>query len=443
MKNVVGPGSLLAVCMLMLFQVSCDDQDKLEAFLDNENPSVVTNLQTSEVSTQSLNLQWEEATDNVGVTAYEVFQNGVSIGLNGGQTSFLVEGLSPSTTYEYYVVAMDAMENTSDPSEALSVTTPAEEDTQEPSAPSNLESSALTQTSLTLSWDAATDNVEVVNYEVFQDGNSIGTTQGETTLDIDELTPSTSYEFYVIAMDAAGNSSPLSNTISVTTASDQDTEAPQAPTDLNASEITTSTLVLNWTASTDNEAVSSYEVFMGETAIGTTTQTTFNVSDLVAETSYQFKVRASDQAGNVSEFSQVLEVTTASAAPTQTVAQIIQSRDDLSTLNGVLSGFDYGLDDEESGPFTVFAPNNSAFTDFGTLPTGLALNALIAGHVVQGNLSSTELVDQGSATSGAGTTLNFTQGGSDVNINGNAKIIIKDIEATNGVIHIVDMIISN
>ena len=443
MKNVVGRSSFLAVCMLMLFQVSCDDKEKLEAFLDHEKPSMVMNLQTSELGTASLKLQWDAATDNVAVTSYEVFKDEISLGTNNGETTMVIEELSPSTSYNFYVVALDAMENESDPSEPLQVTTPAVDDTQKPTAPSNLESSLLTRTSVTLNWEAATDNVEVVDYEVFQDGKSIGLTQGETTLAISSLTASTAYEYYVVAKDAAGNVSTASNTLSITTLTNSDTEAPQPPTDLRVADVTTTSLVLSWTASTDNETVGEYEIFMEDAAVGKISGTSFNVRSLEPETTYQFKVRAIDNSGNTSEFSQVLEVTTLAAAPTQTVAEIISSRNDLSILNATLSNFDFNLDDEEAGPFTVFAPNNSAFTAFGTLPSGLALNVLIAGHVAEGNHSADELVEQRSITTGASTTLNFSENGTDVIINGNVKIIIKNIQATNGVVHVVDKIITN
>src|SRR5690606_21524150 len=134
-------------------------------------------------------------------------------------------------------------------------------DTEKPTAPSNLESSNLTQTSVTLNWEAATDDVEVVDYEIFQDGTSIGQTNGETTLAISDLVASTNYEYYVIALDAAGNESDASNTLSITTSTDEDTAAPSQPTNLSATNITTTSLVLNWTASTDNEGVKSYEIF--------------------------------------------------------------------------------------------------------------------------------------------------------------------------------------
>lgn len=443
MKNVVGRISLWVVCLLVLFQVSCDDNDKLETFLDNQKPSVATGLQTSELGPEGLVLQWNAADDNVAVTAYEVFQNGTLIDTNEGETTHTVTGLSPATSYEFYVVAFDAMENASDQSEAITVTTPEQTDTEKPTAPSNLESSNLTQTSVTLNWEAATDDVEVVDYEIFQDGTSIGQTNGETTLAISDLVASTNYEYYVIALDAAGNESDASNTLSITTSTDEDTAAPSQPTNLSATNITTTSLVLNWTASTDNEGVKSYEIFNGETSIGTTAETTFNVSDLEADTAYEFKVRATDNSDNISEFSDVLEVRTEATAPTQTVAEIIASRNDLSLLNATITNFDFNLDDEEAGPFTVFAPNNSAFTAFGTLPTGLALNVLIAGHVVGGNYSSSELVEEGTLTTGATTTLNISQNGSEIIINGQSTIIVKDIQATNGVIHIVDEIITN
>src|SRR5690606_19963108 len=266
-----------------------------------------------------------------------------------------IDGLSPSNMYEFYIIAMDAMENTSDPSETLSVATPEDADTQSPTAPSNLATSKLTEGSVTLSWETSTDNVEVVDYQVFQDGSSIGLTDGETTFDVSGLIASTQYEFYIIATDAAGNLSEPSNTVSVTTSSDQDTEAPSSPTNLNANEITATSLVLNWSASTDNEAVDAYEVYNGDTSIGNTSNTSFNISNLDPDTNYQFRVRAIDNSENVSEFSDVLEVKTLQeeVEPTQTVAQIIASRNDLSTLNQVLSNYDFGLDDEEDGPFTV------------------------------------------------------------------------------------------
>ena len=71
-----------------------------------------------------------------------------------------------------------------------------------PSAPTNLTASNTTSTTTNLSWNASTDNVGVVGYEIFQeDGSSIGTVPG-TSSTVTGLTPSTTYSFYVQAFDA-------------------------------------------------------------------------------------------------------------------------------------------------------------------------------------------------------------------------------------------------
>ncbi|MBF4484499.1 endonuclease [Flavobacterium sp. CSZ] len=89
-------------------------------------------------------------------------------------------------------------------------------DTQAPTAPTNLASTATTATSVSVSWNASTDNVGVTGYNVYANGvlkNKV------TTLNytITGLTASTNYNIYVTARDAAGNTSLSSNTIAATT----------------------------------------------------------------------------------------------------------------------------------------------------------------------------------------------------------------------------------
>ncbi len=90
-----------------------------------------------------------------------------------------------------------------------------------------------------------------------------------------------------------------------------DTQAPTAPTALAASNVTETTLTLNWTASTDNVGVTGYDVYQGSTNIGSVTGTTSEVSGLTANTAYQFSVVAKDAAGNESAASTIVNVTTA------------------------------------------------------------------------------------------------------------------------------------
>lgn len=101
-----------------------------------------------------------------------------------------------------------------------------------------------------------------------------------------------------------------------------DTEAPTVPTALVATNITANSLTLSWTASTDNIAVTNYEIFRDGTSIGTTATaaTTFNIAGLVCATNATFTVKAKDAAGNTSAAGNALSVTTGNC-PTSFVAE--------------------------------------------------------------------------------------------------------------------------
>ncbi len=91
-------------------------------------------------------------------------------------------------------------------------------DTQAPTAPSNLAASNVAQTTLSLSWNASTDNVGVTGYDVFEGTTNLGSVTG-TSANITGLIAATAYSFKVRAHDAAGNNSGFSNTVNVTTLS--------------------------------------------------------------------------------------------------------------------------------------------------------------------------------------------------------------------------------
>jgi endonuclease I/chitodextrinase len=89
-------------------------------------------------------------------------------------------------------------------------------DTQAPTAPTNLITSNPSSNSISLSWTASTDNIGVAGYDIYKDGAFYMTVTG-TTATVSGLNPSTTYNFYVIAKDAAGNASTASNTAPGTT----------------------------------------------------------------------------------------------------------------------------------------------------------------------------------------------------------------------------------
>ncbi|MDF2933177.1 MAG: C-terminal target protein [Chryseobacterium sp.] len=93
-------------------------------------------------------------------------------------------------------------------------------DTQAPTAPTNLVANNPTSNSISLNWTSATDNVGVTGYTIYVNGVLNSTVTG-TTATVQGLNPLTTYTFYIIAKDAAGNSSPQSNTATATTLAGQ------------------------------------------------------------------------------------------------------------------------------------------------------------------------------------------------------------------------------
>ena len=89
-------------------------------------------------------------------------------------------------------------------------------DTEAPTTPTNLTVTGSTSSSISLSWTASTDNIIVAAYDIYVDG-TLKTTVTGNSASISGLTPSTTYNFYVIAKDSSGNTSSASNLVSGTT----------------------------------------------------------------------------------------------------------------------------------------------------------------------------------------------------------------------------------
>lgn len=89
-----------------------------------------------------------------------------------------------------------------------------------------------------------------------------------------------------------------------------DTQAPLAPTNLQASNISASQVTLSWTASTDNVGIASYDVYRDGTKIANVAGTVYTDTGLRGETSYAYTVAARDVAGNVSGLSNSVSITT-------------------------------------------------------------------------------------------------------------------------------------
>ncbi len=210
--------------------------------VDITPPVTITDLSANNITETTVDLTWS-TTDNVGVTNYEVFQDisgvgsPVSIGLTGGTTTMNVTGLTLGSSYDFTVYAQDAASNVSSVSNTVVVVTV---DITPPATVNDLTSSNVTDTTASLSWSPVSDNIGVVNYEIFQDDVSIGFSGGLSSFDVTSLTELTVYRFKVTALDAAGNSSALSNVEIVETIKESNSTS---YTNLNSNSIN-----FDWTA---------------------------------------------------------------------------------------------------------------------------------------------------------------------------------------------------
>ncbi len=196
-------------------------------------------------------------------------------------------------------------------------TTGTSADNQPPSVPGNPRVSGLSCNSVTLSWNAATDNAAVTAYDLYHDGQLMKSVSGGTLSTTLSVVAGSTWGLYVNARDAAGNVSQASASVFITPPPCQvDTQKPATPGMLAASASGT-TINLSWTAATDNVGVRAYDVSRGGTKVGTVTgtasappATNFADSGLAARTTYGYTVTARDAAGNVSATSNLASATT-------------------------------------------------------------------------------------------------------------------------------------
>lgn len=176
-------------------------------------------------------------------------------------------------------------------------------DTEAPDAPTAVRTADVTETTAHVAWEAALDNVATTGYNVYVNGEKVNTELVTATeYDLTGLTPATDYSVKIEAVDAAGNVSEKSEAATFTTAKAVDTEAPSVPTDVKASDVTKTGATVTWTASTDNEGVAGYNVYVNGTQVNDTlvATTEYVLTGLTEGTEYTVEVEAVDTNNNVS-----------------------------------------------------------------------------------------------------------------------------------------------
>ena len=179
---------------------------------DTEPPTVPTGLSAIAVNEMRCDLTWTASTDDRGVIGYNIYRDNVKIGTSA-TTSYSDVTCQPSNTYTYEVSAYDDFTNESGRSLPAQATTPVP---SPPTTPQNLHGTGSTTATISMAWDASSDNLGVMGYRVYRNGAQVGTATGTTYTDTG-LNYSTSYNYQVDAYDAVPSYSAKSSTVALST----------------------------------------------------------------------------------------------------------------------------------------------------------------------------------------------------------------------------------
>jgi chitodextrinase len=284
---------------------------------DTSPPTAPSNLAATSTTASSITLGWSASTDNVGVAGYGRYSNGTRLS-DGTGTTYTFSGLTCGKSYVLAVDAYDAAGNRSATTQIAASTSACSADTTPPSNPTNQQIGPVSQTSITMTWGAATDNVGVAGYRAFLNSVVSGTT---TTLSYTYtgLTCGTTYTLALEAFDAAGNVSNRAEAsgpaATAACTGGGDTQPPSAPSGLVVSGAGQTSISLSWNASVDNVGVAGYGIYNGATRIGSSTLPTYTMSGLNCATTYTLGVDAFDSAANRSTKTSITTTTSACSPP--------------------------------------------------------------------------------------------------------------------------------
>jgi fibronectin type 3 domain-containing protein len=288
-------------------------------------PDIPTNITASAASDSSIRINWsrEGLADGYKVYRSETFSenyNEIALINSADSTSYLDTNLPINTTYYYKVSAYNERGES-----GLSKAVSSFATTLPVAAPSNFRAEARAKgilitdyPEIELKWDAVSNATSYIIYRSLtglDDYIELSKEIGKLYLD-SKLKPETTYYYKIAARNGIGDG-PLSDPISATTPSLK----PNVPTGLKTSNITTSSITVNWSMSSDASAPS-YIIYRSLTdlddykEIGTETRFSISYTDknVASETTYYYKILARNSYGD-SPLSAPVSATTPTLKP--------------------------------------------------------------------------------------------------------------------------------
>ena len=256
-------------------------------------PAAPTGL-TGVSATTTVTLTWDQvSTPNLRATV--VYRDGIRIAeVPAGTTTWTDSGRTGGAVHVYEVRTEDTQGRSSFNNPTVTVTV-GQSDLEPPTVPTGLAGTAGVD-SVTLTWNAATDDRGVTGYLVYRNGAYLAWTAGTTYTDTG-LAPGTS-TYELRAQDAAGNRSDKTPAVTVQVGT-TDTTPPSTPTNL-AGAGGADAVTLTWTAATDDRGVTGYLLYRNGAYLAWTAGTTYTDTGLAPGTS-TYELRAQDAAGNRSD----------------------------------------------------------------------------------------------------------------------------------------------
>ncbi len=266
-------------------------------------PSVPAGL-TGDVSGTTVSLSWEPSTDDEAVRGYNVYRDNRY--LTSVRTPSYSGSVEEGVSHSWYVVAVDIRTNFSARSARIVLPDPGPVDTTiAPSVPTGLtgsvDSGAPSDT-VTVNWQASTDDQAVAGYNIYRNREYIGTRF--STEYIGTTDAGSSNRFSVVAFDFDGNFSASSESITLPLGTEEINPGipPSVPVGL-AGETTTSNgqtrVQLSWAPSTSTVAVAGYNIYRNND-YHTTVFTNAYEDTVAAGAAFSYKVVAFDAFGNFS-----------------------------------------------------------------------------------------------------------------------------------------------